>query len=155
MNPYLRQTIENWASDFATSDAGRRFPAPCADHAPEILTTFLASAAEGPDGLEGVGEHAVRHALVDHVAGLALPKDVRSQVPELCAAFLEDLEQQGRLGDGRTLARFVRAARPAFEGARGAGATPHRRVASKLSPNDPCPCGSGRKYKKCCQGGPA
>ena len=22
----------------------------------------------------------------------------------------------------------------------------------KLSRNDPCPCGSGKKYKKCCKG---
>ena len=22
--------------------------------------------------------------------------------------------------------------------------------ATKVGPNDPCPCGSGRKYKKCC-----
>ena len=25
-----------------------------------------------------------------------------------------------------------------------------RREASKVGPNDPCPCGSGKKYKKCC-----
>ena len=27
---------------------------------------------------------------------------------------------------------------------------PVRRAAAKVGPNDPCPCGSGRKYKKCC-----
>ena len=26
--------------------------------------------------------------------------------------------------------------------------TPVRKV--KVNPNDPCPCGSGKKYKKCC-----
>ena len=25
-----------------------------------------------------------------------------------------------------------------------------RRAAKKVGPNDPCPCGSGKKYKKCC-----
>lgn len=25
-----------------------------------------------------------------------------------------------------------------------------RRVEKKIGPNDPCPCGSGKKYKKCC-----
>ena len=25
-----------------------------------------------------------------------------------------------------------------------------RRVGRKVYPNDPCPCGSGKKYKKCC-----
>ena len=25
-----------------------------------------------------------------------------------------------------------------------------RKAAVKVGPNDPCPCGSGKKYKKCC-----
>ena len=28
--------------------------------------------------------------------------------------------------------------------------TPVRSAAKKVGPNDPCPCGSGKKYKKCC-----
>lgn len=28
--------------------------------------------------------------------------------------------------------------------------TPVRRASKKVQPNDPCPCGSGRKYKHCC-----
>jgi len=36
----------------------------------------------------------------------------------------------------------------------GAGQRPaavaQRRVAQKVGRNDPCPCGSGKKYKKCC-----
>jgi len=24
------------------------------------------------------------------------------------------------------------------------------RVSGKIGPNDPCPCGSGKKYKNCC-----
>ena len=31
-----------------------------------------------------------------------------------------------------------------------APAPAERRSAEKVSRNDPCPCGSGRKYKKCC-----
>ena len=27
---------------------------------------------------------------------------------------------------------------------------PVRREVPKVGPNDPCPCGSGKKYKKCC-----
>jgi len=29
-------------------------------------------------------------------------------------------------------------------------AEPYRRKTSKVGRNDPCPCGSGKKYKKCC-----
>ena len=28
--------------------------------------------------------------------------------------------------------------------------TPVKRAAAKIYPNDPCPCGSGKKYKNCC-----
>lgn len=31
-------------------------------------------------------------------------------------------------------------------------AEPHRRETAKISRNDPCPCGNGKKYKKCCMG---
>ncbi|MDD7078419.1 MAG: SEC-C metal-binding domain-containing protein, partial [Lachnospiraceae bacterium] len=27
---------------------------------------------------------------------------------------------------------------------------PKKRAAEKIYPNDPCPCGSGKKYKQCC-----
>ena len=30
------------------------------------------------------------------------------------------------------------------------GKEPVRRESPKIGRNDPCPCGSGRKYKKCC-----
>ena len=29
---------------------------------------------------------------------------------------------------------------------------PVRREGKKVGRNDPCPCGSGKKYKKCCLG---
>ena len=31
-----------------------------------------------------------------------------------------------------------------------AGRTPIQRKEAKVYPNDPCPCGSGKKYKQCC-----
>ena len=34
--------------------------------------------------------------------------------------------------------------------AEGAPAQPVERDAPKVGRNDPCPCGSGKKYKKCC-----
>lgn len=40
---------------------------------------------------------------------------------------------------------FWQHSRPATETAQ-----PQRRVDAKISRNDPCPCGSGKKFKKCC-----
>jgi preprotein translocase subunit SecA len=42
------------------------------------------------------------------------------------------------------------------EGFEGAKPKPKKRPvkkAPKIGPNDPCPCGSGKKYKKCCGAG--
>jgi len=35
-------------------------------------------------------------------------------------------------------------------GGEAARAAPVRRQSSKVGRNDPCPCGSGKKYKRCC-----
>jgi len=32
---------------------------------------------------------------------------------------------------------------------------PQKRATQKVYPNDPCPCGSGKKYKQCCGRKPA
>ncbi|MGH7163747.1 MAG: SEC-C metal-binding domain-containing protein, partial [Planctomycetota bacterium] len=61
----------------------------------------------------------------------------------LCGAFLEELEEQGRLGGGRALGAYVRALRDAFN-------PKPIRAPSRVGRNDPCPCGSGKKYKRCC-----
>lgn len=37
-----------------------------------------------------------------------------------------------------------------FSGQRAIAGTPFSRAAPKVGRNDPCPCGSGKKYKKCC-----
>lgn len=34
----------------------------------------------------------------------------------------------------------------------GEGQQPQRRAQAKVGRNEPCPCGSGKKYKKCCGG---
>jgi SEC-C motif-containing protein len=37
-----------------------------------------------------------------------------------------------------------------YSGGRGVGPAQFKRGAPKTGRNDPCPCGSGKKYKKCC-----
>ncbi len=46
----------------------------------------------------------------------------------------------------------VEIARPTMEGFGGSAPkkTVIKKAAEKIGPNDPCPCGSGKKYKKCC-----
>src|SRR6185312_12167391 len=59
------------------------------------------------------------------------------------ATSMDDMEREFR----RKKERELQQARMA-----GAGDTlvQQRRVGDKVGRNDPCPCGSGKKYKKCC-----
>lgn len=148
---YTRERIENWVGDFCASDALRPFPAALRELAPDLLTQFLSAACEQralePAELE---QADLRASLLGPLTRLALPEGTVGQVPALCGALLAQLEGEGRLAGGRALGAYVRALKSAYEAAAGP-AKPYTRPGSPLGRNDPCPCGSGKKYKKCCQ----
>jgi hypothetical protein len=152
MGDLFDDRIESWAADFAASPEAGPFPPRVRDRSQDLLAEFLGGACEAGTDPSQIGEAEVRAGLVGRVAGLGLDAETRAAAPDLVAAFLRMLGRQGRVAGGPGLAAFARALAPAFRAARGGGATaPIRREAPKLGPNDPCPCGSGRKWKKCCR----
>jgi tetratricopeptide (TPR) repeat protein len=82
-------------------------------------------------------EPAFRHAAA-LVAAHGRHEDA-SIVHERLAQLLSTIP--GREGD---------AAEAALAAKRSRGAVHGQRIATSIGRNDPCPCGSGRKYKKCC-----
>ena len=151
MGPYTRERIENWVGAFYTSDAIRGIPGGLREYARDVLVRFLVAACEQGDvEPEDIEEADVKSALLGPVAKLNVPASAKGDVPALCGAFLADLETQGRLGGGRMLGAYARALNDAFEEAASGKPKPIVRPGSRLKRNDPCPCGSGRKYKKCC-----
>jgi hypothetical protein len=144
----VRDTIALWVSDFLDRPAARGPAARVGEQASAVLDAFLGAASDERGPAE-VDEGAVSHALLDHVSQLDLPPAAKAGVPDLVAAFLGDLEEVGRLAGGRMLGSRVRAMASAFH-QRAAGRGPDlTRPAPKIGRNDPCPCGSGKKYKKC------
>lgn len=146
----LRETIDLWVSDFLDRPAATEPAARVGPPAPAVLAALLEGACHGgvaPADIEG---HEVAHAMFDHVSQLALPTAAHDAVPGLVAAFLSDLEEVGRLSGGRGLAAQVRAAASTYRDRAAGRVQQERRVAPKIGRNDPCPCGSGRKYKQCC-----
>ena len=94
----------------------------------------------------------MKAGLLEGVARLALPEPARPEVPALCALFLEAMEREGRIAGGWALGLFVKALREPYLEAAGGKQKPYRAPAAAIGRNDPCPCGSGKKYKKCCLG---
>jgi SEC-C motif len=113
--------------------------------------TFLQGACDvrGVE-VEEIEEGDVRASLLGGVARLGVSAEAKREVPEGCAALLSYLQNGGRLGGGRMLGAFVNALTPAFLEASAGKVKPITRAGSKIGRNDPCPCGSGKKYKKCC-----
>jgi len=151
-NPFRRQKIANWVGDFCESAEAARLLAGIAKVASPVLEAFMSAACARrdvePDEIE---REDVRHALLKGLARLKLTPETRKRVPALVGAFLGALEAQGRLGGGDALGAYARALKGAHDESRRDVVAPIRRGASRLGPNDPCPCGSGKKYKKCCK----
>ena len=148
---WVGEQIDNWVSDFLIDDAGDRVDREVAPHAQGILATFLRHACSirkvTPDAIE---ESDVRAGLLEGLVGLSIPEQVQQQVPRLIGDFLADLQRRGRLAGGESHQLVIEVLREEYLRTSRGEVEPLQRVASKIGRNDPCPCGSGRKYKKCC-----
>jgi hypothetical protein len=148
---YTQQRLEGWVADFCASDGLVGQPAAVHEHASTVLLQWLLAACDLRDvEPEDIGVADLREALLKFVARLDVPAAVHERVPGLCRDFLADLEAAGRLEDGRAMGLTLYAGRPAYERALSGKLEPITRPGSKLGRNDPCPCGSGKKYKRCC-----
>jgi hypothetical protein len=152
LTPFDRERIESWAADFADAPAFSALTAAEKEAAIPLAAEFLRAACESEGAApDSVGEPGFRAAMLDRIPALELPEEVRPRAPEILALFLESLQAQGRHSGGGA---FVRALGPAYrERLRPGGGVrmpPVRNDAPPIGRNDPCPCGSGRKFKKCC-----
>jgi hypothetical protein len=144
--------FESWAADFESAPEALPFAPKVRAAAQDLLAEFLGGACSDGKDPGQIGEAEVKRGLLERVAGLPLEKEVRAEAPRLVAAYLEFLGREGRVAEARHLANFALALGKEFpRHGSGAGAPPIRREAPKLGLNDPCPCGSGKKWKKCCR----
>ncbi len=147
---YTLEKIENWVSDFVMGDGVRGFPGALREIAGDVLVQFLTAACDARDVDPADVEEADFKRRLESMARLNVPADVRPQVPALCGALLAQLEADGRLSGGRLLGAYVKALTPAYVDAASGKVKPITNAGAKIGRNEPCPCGSGKKYKKCC-----
>ena len=151
---WIRDTIESWVAEYLDAAAGHAIAGSVAPIAEELLVTFLfqACAVRGvpPGELE---KRDLKEALLEGMQGFKVAEKVRKRVPQTIGDFVADLGRRGRIADGEILGKYVAALREAYFEATAEKPKPVTRPADKIGRNDPCPCGSGRKYKKCCMSG--
>jgi uncharacterized protein len=94
--------------------------------------------------LQDEGEALVRYIPI--VAGEVDPEWPREPLTEDKAnTLLSDL-----LAGAARAYRYFKPDREAYARAAAPRAEPYERARPKIGRNDPCPCGSGKKYKRCC-----
>lgn len=150
-----------WSCAFQDSAAGRTWLERDAVAVRAGLTLLRESLAEdlscAPQGLDG--EH-VRDLLTRLLpARMGDAESFAAFLPDLLEDFLLFTAQECGLANEFELRHAIAEARAGYERALTQTSRPRlapkplipdRRPGSKLGRNDPCPCGSGRKYKKCC-----
>ncbi len=109
------------------------------DRCVQFARGFIAGAQLDPEW----NGHEARWGFVSWAALLAgrpelVPADVRAQLAGTEPALASSIEM------------FVLAARDSFGEGRGRAPASTVVRAEKVGRNDPCPCGSGKKFKRCC-----
>ena len=147
---------DNWASDFAESFPASTFEVPTRSRVADILHHFGAAMRRlEPDFPDSASPTSLAAAF-QQLGRLALPPAVRDDVPEVIARCFEFLQDGGRLGEGYAWAEEARrlvvgvSSPPKGDPARPKAAPIRNTPQTSVGRNDPCPCGSGKKYKKCC-----
>ncbi len=115
-------------------------------HAEQLLSHWAANVDEPVD-------HDALESSVNAVGTLDLPLDAKRRFPELLNTFFEYLETSTGHPDAGRWQNHLTSIGPVYtdrirEDGSIRGTTVTR--ALKVGRNDPCPCGSGRKYKRCC-----
>jgi hypothetical protein len=106
-----------------------------------------------------VGEEVssrVMEASLKKVAYLNMPLTVRKGFPELLKEFLGYLSTTGSFPDADNWKQFIsqieRKYTECFREDGSVRGETFRKEYTDVGRNDPCPCGSGKKFKKCCMG---
>lgn len=149
---------------FLDSAHAMRVDSACTEDIRKIIKRFLKVAYEdlgqAPRQLHGDElQTAICQMLPRHFG----KKDPLAQaVPEVLRAYLNHLQDTGILSHHYELQQAVESSAEPFLAAVASGnahaqgpamtekGTPFVHRASKTGRNDPCPCGSGKKLKKCC-----
>ncbi len=152
-----RVTLE--VASFLDSSRAKALESVEAGQLREIVESFLSVCYDElgtePARLDGDG---LQHALAQLLPARMAPRDPRAEhVPAVLEAYFQHLREVAVVSHAFELERSLEAALPEFLEAvrtgehvqRRAGQQPVVHKARKLGRNDPCSCGSGKKYKKC------
>jgi hypothetical protein len=152
-------SFDSLLDDYLSSEHLLFLPEGVAEHAEGILRGFLSAAGtlgiRSPDALRASQVEAILlGGLSGDLGRLDLPLPARRGVPEVLEGFFAYLKDTGRFpaagGWRECVAALADKYRASLRDDGSLRGETYRKVSSEVGRNDPCFCGSGRKYKKCC-----
>lgn len=146
---------ESFVSDYSSSEHFMFLPPAVKDGAESLLMTFFRQAKDrGIATLADLKAKDVEDLLFGPMARLDVPSAQKRALPELLEGFFGFLKDSGRFPPAGAWRMCVESVRKRFEdNVRDDGTvkgTTFKKNYTDVGRNDPCPCGSGQKFKKCC-----
>ena len=153
----MTSDFDSLIDDFLGSDRYLLLDSEIKEHAAGILASFASACALR--GVKTPGQLTMAKlevALMNHLAQLDLSLDVRRTIPALLRDFFSYLAESGNFPPARSWIDWIGALENRYQGRfREDGSVKgetFRKKYTDVNRNDPCPCGSGKKFKKCCMG---
>jgi len=139
--------LSDYISDFASSEYFLFLTGTIKEYAESLLRHF---AEQCPQPFTLPEVESTLHAM----ARLDLPQSAKTDLPDLLAAYFSYLASSGKMPAASAWEEYPAIVKPGYlalfrEDGTIRGTT-YRRQYSPTGRNDPCPCGSGKKFKKCC-----
>ena len=151
----MQTDLTDYISDYTASEYYALLDPALKPHAEALLSQVLQGAGQmAPDFPRHADAALFGKVLLEKVAPLDLSLDARQGVPRLLGAFFDYLEASGKYPQAGEWAEYMPEVEAEYaQRFRGDGSVRGETVRKKLADvgrNDPCPCGSGKKFKKCC-----
>ncbi len=151
----LQDQAESFIADYAASEHFMFLSGPAKEGAEGLLAAFFRALTDrGLRDLQDVKGKDVEAVLMESMGRLDVPVALKRCVPDIlegCFAYLKDT---GRFPPAGAWRMCVETVKPKFlAGLREDGTlrgTTFKKQYTDVGRNDPCPCGSGQKFKKCC-----
>jgi hypothetical protein len=145
--------LQSLADDFLSSQKFLLSPLDCKEDAPMLLHAFSGSCAQTGGDLTIV---TLENILLNRLARFDFPLSAKRQVPSLLREFFAWCATSGAWPPARTWIGWLSALEKRYlDKFRDDGSVKgetFKKNYTDVNRNDPCPCGSGKKFKKCCMG---
>ncbi len=143
----MRRYLANYIHDFIQSPYFELAPNHVKPHAESILEYLLA-------GLDTDSLDQLKETLIERTqtcrSRIALPESTYENISEIVECYFSYLDSSGNIPGASDWSIWVKATASQDSTSKDRGSATIRHNLKKTGRNDPCPCGSGVKFKKCC-----